>query len=488
MLTSSTPPPFSEKRFGLLHTILCVVAVFALLLLGVVGWYVSARLHDNSVVRQHEAQARQRGEPVTLEELAAAYASVPDAANAAQPLLELWKKQDSGRWTAWLEGQPALPQEKPMTYPEGLPYLGPKTKPPERGLPLDPKAKTVVQEYLKEQSNHLAAVRVALQRPRGRFPLRFKDASNLLLPHLSELKREAQTFRIEALLATDQGEADQSLASLEDVIRIGQLLKDEPLLISQLVRISCLSIAVGGMEALLWRQPLTVPQLDRLRELCEQAKVEGGLRWALLGERSLGLHFFESAGNGTGLGRGAGPDNQGGPETDNMAPALGLMKASGLLTTDRRLMWESFDAAIALAANQTPEGLKGVEDLDQSVQKQARTFPPKIITGMVFPRCSKTQLKFASFEARRRAALTALAVERFRVKRGELPPALATLVPEFLPAIPADPFVDHPLRYVRLAKGYVVYSVGIDRQDDGGKERPVGPAAKNFDETFTVAR
>ena len=119
MLTSSTPPPFSEKRFGLLHTILCVVAVFALLLLGVVGWYVSARLHDNSVVRQHEAQARQRGEPVTLEELAAAYASVPDAANAAQPLLELWKKQDSGRWTAWLEGQPALPQEKPMTYPEG---------------------------------------------------------------------------------------------------------------------------------------------------------------------------------------------------------------------------------------------------------------------------------------------------------------------------------------------------------------------------------
>ena len=488
MLTSSTPPALPEKRFGLVHMILCVVAVFALLLLGLVGWYVSARFRDASVVHQHEAQARQRGEPVTLDDLAAAYGPVPDAENAALPFIELWKKRDPERWTALLEGQTTVPEDKPITYPEGLPYLGRKAKTPERGGPLDPQSKAVAQEYLKAQADHLAAVRAALQRPRCRFPLRFKDGSNLLLPHLAELKREAQVFRIEALLATEQGETDQSMASLEQIIRVGQLLKDEPLLISQLVRLSCLSIAVGGMEPLLARQPLTAPQLDRLRGLCEQAKIEGGLRWALLGERSLGLHFFESAGNPVGLGQQGGPGNENGAETANLSATLGFMKVTGLQASDRRLMWETFDAAIALAENQTPVGLRGVEDLDQSVQKQARSFPPKIISGLVLPSCAKSHLKFSAFEARRRAALTALATERYRLTHGDLPLELGKLVPDFLPAIPADPFVDHSLRYVRLPKGYVVYSVGIDRQDDGGKERPAKGSSKSHDETFTVAR
>jgi hypothetical protein len=45
------------------------------------------------------------------------------------------------------------------------------------------------------------------------------------------------------------------------------------------------------------------------------------------------------------------------------------------------------------------------------------------------------------------------------------------------------------LRFKKLAKGYVVYSVGSDREDNGGKEKQPGDKSDSgYDLTFTVAR
>jgi hypothetical protein len=68
---------------------------------------------------------------------------------------------------------------------------------------------------------------------------------------------------------------------------------------------------------------------------------------------------------------------------------------------------------------------------------------------------------------------------------------LNDLVPQLLSAMPADPFDGKPLRYHRLTKGYVVYSVGVDGHDDGGREKPPGlkPVVQTpYDITFTVER
>jgi len=54
-----------------------------------------------------------------------------------------------------------------------------------------------------------------------------------------------------------------------------------------------------------------------------------------------------------------------------------------------------------------------------------------------------------------------------------------------------DPFDGAPLRYRRLEKSYVIYSVGQDGHDDGGREKPAdwNPADKTTsDITFTVER
>ena len=95
----------------------------------------------------------------------------------------------------------------------------------------------------------------------------------------------------------------------------------------------------------------------------------------------------------------------------------------------------------------------------------------------------------------RRAAIvrdmeSAVAIERYRLVNGKLPSQLSDLVPTFLPVVPTDPFDGKPLRYKTLTKGYVVYSVGDDCEDNGGIEKNSKGASwvSGTDITFTVER
>lgn len=85
----------------------------------------------------------------------------------------------------------------------------------------------------------------------------------------------------------------------------------------------------------------------------------------------------------------------------------------------------------------------------------------------------------AEAEARRRILITALALERYRGKHGDYPATLAPLASEFLKAVPVDFMDGQPLRYRRTADcHFVLYSVGLDCVDDGGKMPP--PKADTF--------
>ena len=90
-----------------------------------------------------------------------------------------------------------------------------------------------------------------------------------------------------------------------------------------------------------------------------------------------------------------------------------------------------------------------------------------------------------------RLVKTAPAVERFRLTHGRLTENLNSLTPQFLNVIPSDPFDGAPLRYRRLAKGYVIYSVDSASHDDGGREGPERKKSTDktsYDITFTVER
>ena len=136
-----------------------------------------------------------------------------------------------------------------------------------------------------------------------------------------------------------------------------------------------------------------------------------------------------------------------------------------------------------------PERLKVFRCVDAEMSALDRdTTCLAVITSE--PKFARVASMEAVNQVRQLVARTALAVERWRLAHaGGLPATLAELVPTYLPSVPVDPFDDQPIRFKRLPQGYVVYSVGPDGADNGGKDDPnKTPDKPGYDVSFSVGR
>ena len=94
---------------------------------------------------------------------------------------------------------------------------------------------------------------------------------------------------------------------------------------------------------------------------------------------------------------------------------------------------------------------------------------------MALPGLDRQFLRDARGLAETRLMQTAVALEQSRsAKGGKYADTVASLSPEFLAAVPTDPFDGQPLRYHKTATGYLLYSIGPDLKDDGGKPESGG--------------
>jgi hypothetical protein len=72
-------------------------------------------------------------------------------------------------------------------------------------------------------------------------------------------------------------------------------------------------------------------------------------------------------------------------------------------------------------------------------------------------------------DAQLRLLMIDLAIRLFRERHERLPDTLDELAPDFLTAVPIDPFSGKPFVYRRDGDEYALYSVGVDAVDDDGK-------------------
>jgi hypothetical protein len=151
------------------------------------------------------------------------------------------------------------------------------------------------------------------------------------------------------------------------------------------------------------------------------------------------------------------------------------------VTRSNRQLLAGFDDAQRLAAQPWPQKLATSVELDRRFGRsmgarrgliERQTLPP----GYAYVGLSG---RAAAHLAARRVVIAAIAVERFRADHGGTPPqVLDALVPQYLRAVPQDPFSGSPLRYRATATEYRLYSVDSDQQDDGGVASGLGSKAE----------
>ena len=70
------------------------------------------------------------------------------------------------------------------------------------------------------------------------------------------------------------------------------------------------------------------------------------------------------------------------------------------------------------------------------------------------------------------------ALAAYRADHGGYPQKLGELTPQYIANVPVNVFAnDGPLHYAREGKGYLLYSVGPNGVDDGGRDREEGGKA-----------
>jgi hypothetical protein len=315
------------------------------------------------------------------------------------------------------------------------------------------------------------------------------SAGNLAeLPHLASIKAAAKVAQMQSALLAEGARPGLAVNSVRTIVSLARSLDHEPLLISQLVRIAVLGMAHATTERLVSQRPLPEADLAALQTLFRDAEKGDELTRTLAVERCLGLQMFNSPPET--LEKPLVRDAEAGsppPIAEGLNEYLSKHREEDLL-----FYLEHFEKVMDAAKQPMVQCLGSMRDFAAALEQeqQSATAAGHRLSTQLLPALTRVPDRFAAGGARLRAAQTALAVERYRVAHnGRLPEQLADLVPDFMPAVPEDPFTGQPLRFHKLTKGYVVYSVGGDGQDDGGKEKLGSSASPSgYDLTFTVER
>lgn len=346
-------------------------------------------------------------------------------------------------------------------------------------------------EFLALNQPALAQAKSALQFHRFRFPLDYSFGPDTQLPHVSELKGLASTFALQSWIAADQKNASGATSDIKSILGLADTLREEPILLSHLVRNSIIIIAAKTLERNLSLGEMDATTASDLQRAFASVNNSNLLSRALIGELAISIPVFRL--NRAEIEAVSGQDEDGSTRPHTPQQYTGkpnpFLWFTGVFERDLAFFMATMRKAIALATNPPPDILRLSEHFRESATVAQRKY--YIMSNLLLPALDRVALREANVETNLRLAITTLAIERFRRAKGRLPTHLDELVPDYLDSVPADSFDGKPLRFLPQSSGYVVYGVGADLHDDNGREPPRKKKTSDqttYDITFTVER
>lgn len=115
------------------------------------------------------------------------------------------------------------------------------------------------------------------------------------------------------------------------------------------------------------------------------------------------------------------------------------------------------------------ESLEAVAQREAAWQQHAYGWAGRIVFDAEDSSGEGVKLAADGEIARTRLLICDLAVGLYLAEKGTLPERLEQLAPNYLRELPVDPFSGHSFAYRPAGDKFLLYSVGPDREDDGGK-------------------
>lgn len=343
--------------------------------------------------------------------------------------------------------------------------------------------------------------------------LNYDDGFELLLPHLSRHKSLAQALSAVTLLALHEGKMAEAAENLVSFPMLVETCQRERLLIGDLVAMAVGHIGMGATWEALHHDGWTDDQLAAIQRGWQAAKYLQPMSRVLEMERAVGTIYFDRSrysardilqlvGDMSGSPAYSPGSSSGGAWwTEWLQPIayLGEQARYWAGLGMWAMAWREHDQLrhhqiIQTWVAETREAANSRHFTHVRTNKLDRYILPLVdetpdgpgamrywLSRMLTPALASAATKAAGGDALNELVVTACALKRYRLRHGQWPETLESLVPEFLPEMPRDWYSGGPLRYARRDAGtFLLYSVGADGKDDGGDARPA-------DESQTLA-
>jgi hypothetical protein len=435
---SQTAP--ARRRTGKRWIVIAGALLLAVVAVLLVGMYLWDRSLQEAIAETDRLDPGWR-----FDDLEAARAPVPDAENGAVLVLAA-AKQMPHPWLA----------PPPSGDPGGLEGRLAELPLPQRPGEADA---TELRAALTKVAAAVATARGLADWPRGRYTLVWaKDLVGTLMPHVQEAREVARLLALDALQRAFDGDMDGAVRSCQAALNAGRSLGDEPSVMSQLSRAVGTRQVLHSLEQTLAQGEASAQALEDLQRLLA-AEAEEPLQ--LLAARSDRVMFYQClevmrTGRFQRAAYGMASSAMG-PTVDDLGDRL---RAKSCQPAYLRY----FNEVVEITKLPTEQQQERLQEL-----REPRENLPKLLEALTrggeWPRLAQT---FHRNKAQLRCAAAAIAAERYRLVEGRWPESLDVLVPRYLAAVPTDPFDGQPLRLKRSEDGLVIYSVGVDRKDDGG--------------------
>ena len=334
-----------------------------------------------------------------------------------------------------------------------------------------------VLEALRQFGGTIEELREAARLPYSRFPLEYdKDCPlAMLLPHLSSLKRCSQALALRSIAELNSSQSEKACDDLKLTFRLADSVRNEPVLISHLVRAALLQLVLQpiweGLADHQWPERQLTALDAELATLDFLADYKTAMRGEMILSQIESIEYLRRH-----------------PEY-----CFGLFTCYCSLGNDRTTIWAwaggrlipsgwFYQNKLCCARDMVRFYLPAVDEKQQlvspaAIRQLATSFeaarkhpnPYNVLEFYLFPSLHSSVRKFALAQVSVDMARVAIALERHRLAQGGYPESLDLLCPRFIKKIPHDVIGGRPLKYRREYGGqFVLYSVGSNEKDDGG--------------------
>jgi hypothetical protein len=318
----------------------------------------------------------------------------------------------------------------------------------------DPAAVAAV---LERNQLPLQLVAEGASREGSNWEIRYASGFEARLPNLLDLIHLGRLVEAQAHLHIQAGRAEDALERIEQGYALASSLREEPILIVQVVGVSIERGMYDALRSLLSAETLTAGSMERL-----QAKIAGlpgreAFHEALQGEvMTMRLEVADIL---------VGERSEVAEPRPFFPGAVWMWMVRPVVKKAHLFYLEEMSKVIESQSQPRHARREGSGEQDRE------TWPWYARWSSFNINLSGLLLRADSSQARASLAMTALALKRYGLDRGSYPASLDELVPDYLDAVPVDPFTGKSLEYAVDGEGFLLRSAGEDVKSEAPWER-----------------